>query len=187
MFTNAVTALENQAQQIEAQIAQLHEQLSQVQSQIQAVKSVEQAAESAVAQVQQALSGIRAIDPTLESQFQEQVEACFSGKEVNLLKAAIDYDETDGDEPESPIDPDIEIAKIVGEVEPETPQEEPEILPDLRAWKLTELKEVVTNLGGTIPKKATKTDLICEIGRLRAREGVSIAKIKEALGMAAEF
>lgn len=182
LFNRAIDQLSQQAQAVELQIAALQEQLSQIQSQIQAVRSVEQAAESAITQVKQALAGIRQIDPSLETQFEGEIQACFDGQEVNLLKAAIDYDETEPQtEPEAPTDPDIKIAEVVGEIEPETPQEQPETLPNLIAWTVAELRKAIERLGGQVPKKASKKDLIMEIVRIHHHEKVSVDRIKEVL------
>ena len=178
LFNSAIEQLSQQAQAVELQIAALQDRLSQIQSQIQAVRSVEQAAESAVTQVEQALAGIRAIDSSLESQFQVSIEACFSGSCSPLkLSAAIDYDNEPETEPEAPIEPEMSIDEVMGEIKPETP----ETVPNLHTWTVAELRKAIEQLGGQAPKKASKKELILEIVRIHHQEKVSADRIRAIL------
>jgi acyl transferase domain-containing protein len=191
LFTQAIDTLNIQAAAVEAKIAQLQEQLSQIQSQIQAVKSVEQAAESAITQVRQALSGIRAIDESLEADFRSEVEACFSPTATPILLEAGDDEDEDLPPQPSPMDDagDFVIAEAIGEIESvesevESPQPvdgEQEILPDLRAWTIAELRATIAHLKLEAPKRATKIALIQELVRAFANKEVSKSSIVEAL------
>jgi TolA-binding protein len=118
IFNTQVTTVQNQVnsnadtiEQLQNQIEMLRQQNLELQSHLQALGTAESAAESAVAQLQTAISLIKAIDPSQLRVLKEVVDGLFEiqGQEDVKLIAEVDEEPTVTEPKPTPNTPTIEV------------------------------------------------------------------------------